>query len=76
MTRNTGLRSQEKLLSSLEDEQEQRDNLELLQAGELCCERTTDEAKETADCGELSREDVHDTPRKACKIHEDAPPQL
>lgn len=44
-----------------EDEQEQRDNLELLQAVTMLTEDDMDEAKETAETkGELSREDVHD----------------
>ena len=44
-----------------EDEQEQRDNLELLQAVTMLTEDDMDEAKETAEAkGELSREDVHD----------------
>ena len=43
-----------------EDEQEQRDNLELLQAVTMLTEDDMDEAKETAETkGELSREDVH-----------------
>jgi DNA repair exonuclease SbcCD ATPase subunit len=44
-----------------EDEQEQRDNLELLQAVTMLTEDDMDEAKETAETkGELTREDVHD----------------
>lgn len=44
-----------------EDEQEQRDNMELLQAVTMLTEDDMDEAKETAETkGELSREDVHD----------------
>lgn len=43
-----------------EDEQEQRDNLELLQAVTMLTEDDLDEAKETAETkGELTREDVH-----------------
>lgn len=55
-----------------EDEQEQRDNLELLQAVTMLTEDDMDEAKETAETkGELSREDVHDILRGMQDLHDD-----
>lgn len=55
-----------------EDEQEQRDNLELLQAVTMLTEDDMDEAKETAEAkGELSREDVHDILQGMQDLHED-----
>ena len=57
-----------------EDEQEQRDNLELLQAVTMLTEDDMDEAKETAETkGELSREDVHDILQGMQDLHEDGP---
>lgn len=57
-----------------EDEQEQRDNLELLQAVTMLTEDSLDEAKETAETkGELSREDVHDILRGMQDLHDDGP---
>jgi hypothetical protein len=57
-----------------EDEQEQRDNLELLQAVTMLREDDLDEAKETAETkGELSREDVHDILQGMQDLHEDGP---
>ena len=57
-----------------EDEQEQRDNLELLQAVTMLTEDDMDEAKETAEVkGELSREDVHDILQGMQDLHEDGP---
>lgn len=57
-----------------EDEQEQRDNLELLQAVTMLTEDDMDEAKETAETkGELSREDVHDILTSLQDLHEDGP---
>ena len=57
-----------------EDEQEQRDNLELLQAVTMLTEDDMDEAKETAEAkGELSREDVHDILQGMQHLHEDGP---
>ena len=57
-----------------EDEQEQRDNLELLQAVTMLTEDDMDEAKETAEAkGELSREDVHDILQGMQDLHEDGP---
>lgn len=54
-----------------EDEQEQRDNLELLQAVTMLTEDDMDEAKETAETkGELSREDVHDILEGLEDLHE------
>lgn len=55
-----------------EDEQEQRDNLEVLQAVTMLTEDDMDEAKETAETkGELSREDVHDILQGMQDLHED-----
>lgn len=55
-----------------EDEQEQRDNLELLQAVTMLTEDDLDEAKETAETkGELSREDVHDILQGMQDLHDD-----
>ena len=55
-----------------EDEQEQRDNLELLQAVTMLTEDDMDEAKETAETkGELSREDVHDILQGMQDLHDD-----
>lgn len=55
-----------------EDEQEQRDNLELLQAVTMLTEDSLDEAKETAETkGELSREDVHDILQGMQDLHDD-----
>lgn len=55
-----------------EDEQEQRDNLELLQAVTMLTEEDMDEAKETAEAkGELSREDVHDILQGMQDLHDD-----
>lgn len=55
-----------------EDEQEQRDNLELLQAVTMLTEDDMDEAKETAEAkGELSREDVHDILQGMQDLHDD-----
>lgn len=55
-----------------EDEQEQRDNLELLQAVTMLTEDDMDGAKETAETkGELSREDVHDILQGMQDLHED-----
>lgn len=55
-----------------EDEQEQRDNLELLQAVTMLTEDDMDEAKETAETkGELSREDVHDILQGMQDLQED-----
>ena len=57
-----------------EDEQEQRDNLELLQAVTMLTEDDMDEAKETAEAkGELSREDVHDILQGMQDLHDDGP---
>ena len=57
-----------------EDEQEQRDNLELLQAVTMLTEDDMDEAKETAETkGELSREDVHDILQGMQDLNEDGP---
>lgn len=57
-----------------EDEQEQRDNLELLQAMTMLTEDDMDEAKETAETkGELSREDVHDILQGMQDLHDDGP---
>lgn len=57
-----------------EDEQEQRDNLELLQAATMLTEDDMDEAKETAEAkGELSREDVQDILQGMQDLHEDGP---
>ena len=57
-----------------EDEQEQRDNLELLQAVTMLTEDDMDEAKETAETkGELSREDVHDILQGMQDLHDDGP---
>lgn len=55
-----------------EDEQEQRDNLELLQAVTMLTEDDMDEAKETAEAkGELTREDVHDILQGMQDLHDD-----
>ena len=55
-----------------EDEQEQRDNLELLQAVTMLTEDDMDDAKETAETkGELSREDVHDILQGMQDLHDD-----
>ena len=55
-----------------EDEQEQRDNLELLQAVTMLTEDDMDEAKETTETkGELSREDVHDILQGLQDLHDD-----
>lgn len=55
-----------------EDEQEQRDNLELLQAVTMLTEDDMDEAKETVETkGELSREDVHDILQGMQDLHDD-----
>ena len=55
-----------------EDEQEQRDNLELLQAVTMLTEDDMDEAKETAETkGELTREDVHDILQGMQDLHDD-----
>lgn len=55
-----------------EDEQEQRDNLELLQAVTMLTEDDMDEAKETAETkGELSREDVHEVLASLQDLHDD-----
>lgn len=55
-----------------EDEQEQRDNMELLQAVTMLTEDDMDEAKETAETkGELSREDVHDILQGMQDLHDD-----
>ena len=55
-----------------EDEQEQRDNLELLQAVTMLTEDDMDEAKETAETkGELSREDVHNILQGMQDLHDD-----
>lgn len=57
-----------------EDAQEQRDNLELLQAVTMLTEDDMDEAKETAETkGELSREDVHELLESLQDLHEDGP---
>lgn len=57
-----------------EDEQEQRDNLELLQAMTMLTEDDMDKAKETAETkGELSREDVHDILQGMQDLHDDGP---
>lgn len=57
-----------------EDEQEQRDNMELLQAVTMLTEDDMDEAKETAETkGELTREDVHDILQGMQDLHEDGP---
>ena len=57
-----------------EDEQEQRDNLELLQAVTMLTEDDMDEAKETAETkGELTREDVHDILQGMQDLHDDGP---
>lgn len=57
-----------------EDEQEQRDNLELLQAVTMLTEDDMDEAKETAEAkGELTRDDVHDILQGMQDLHEDGP---
>ena len=57
-----------------EDEQEQRDNLELLQAVTMLTEDDMDEAKETAETkGELTREDVHEVLASLQDLHEDGP---
>ena len=57
-----------------EDEQEQRDNLELLQAVTMLTEDDMDEAKETAETkGELSREDVYDILQGMQDLHDDGP---
>lgn len=54
-----------------EDEQEQRDNLELLQAVTMLTEDDMDEAKETAEAkGELSRKDVHDILQGLQDLHD------
>ncbi len=55
-----------------EDEQEQRDNLELLQAVTMLTEDDMDEAKETAEAkGELTRDDVHDILAGLADLQED-----
>ena len=55
-----------------EDEQEQRDNLELLQAVTMLTEDDMDEAKETAEAkGVLSREDVHEVLASLQDLHDD-----
>lgn len=55
-----------------EDEQEQRDNLELLQAVTMLTEDDMDEAKETAETkGELTRDDVHDILTNLQDLHDD-----
>ena len=55
-----------------EDEQEQRDNLELLQAVTMLTEDDMDEAKETAEAkGELTREDVHEVLASLQDLHDD-----
>lgn len=55
-----------------EDEQEQRDNLELLQAVTMLTEDDMDGAKEIAETkGELSREDVHDILQGMQDLHDD-----
>lgn len=57
-----------------EDEQEQRDNLELLQAVTMLTEDDMDGAKEIAETkGELSREDVHDILQGMQDLHDDGP---
>lgn len=57
-----------------EDEQEQRDNLELLQAVTMLTEDDMDEAKETAETkGELTRDDVHDILQGMQDLHDDGP---
>ena len=56
-----------------EDEQEQRDNLELLQAVTMLTEDDMDEAKETAEVkGELNREDVHEILEGLRDLHDDS----
>lgn len=55
-----------------EDEQAQRDNLELLQAVTMLTEDDMDEAKETAETkGELTREDVHEVLASLQDLHDD-----
>lgn len=55
-----------------EDEQEQRDNLELLQAVTMLTEDDMDGAKETAETkGELTRDDVHDILQGMQDLHDD-----
>lgn len=54
-----------------EDEQEQRDNLELLQAVTMLTEDNLDEAKDKAETDELTREDVHDILTSLQDLHDD-----
>lgn len=57
-----------------EDEQEQRDNMEVLQAVTMLTEDDMDDAKETAETkGELTREDVHDILQGMQDLHDDGP---
>ncbi len=55
-----------------EDEQEQRDNLELAAPVTMLREDDLDEAKGDQTKGELSREDVHDISARQ-DLHEDGP---
>lgn len=54
-----------------EDEQEQRDNMELLQAVAMLTEDSMDEAKDKAETDELTREDVHDILTSLQDLHDD-----
>ena len=54
-----------------EDEQEQRDNLELLQAVTMLTEDDLDEAKDKAETDELTRDDVHDILQGLQDLHDD-----
>lgn len=67
-----GIQEPKEAFVESEDEQEQRDNLELLQAVTMLTEDDMDEAKETAEAkGELSREDVHDILQGMQDLHDD-----
>lgn len=67
-----GVKEPKEAFVESEDEQEQRDNLELLQAVTMLTEDDMDEAKETAETkGELSREDVHDILQGMQDLHDD-----
>lgn len=61
-----------KAIVESEDEQEQRDNMELLQAVAMLTEDDMDDAKDKADDkGELTREDVHDILAGLADLQED-----
>lgn len=67
-----GIKEPIEVIIESEDEQEQRDNMELLQAVTMLTEDDMDEAKETAETkGELSREDVHDILQGMQDLHDD-----